>query len=371
MSAVPIKNGKGAIILHTNLTDLVRTQRELERALSEVAQLTDRLQAESEYLREEIKSRHDFEEIVGNSEAIRKTLRRVELVARTSSTVLLLGETGTGKELLARNIHARSERQSRPLIKVDCGTLPSGLIESELFGHERGAFTGAYESKAGRFELAHEGTIFLDEIGELPLDLQSKLLRVLEDGELRRLGARQEKEVNVRVIAATNRDLRQAIRKGEFREDLYYRISVFPIEIPPLRRRPEDISPLVSYFVTQCAREACKTIRSISKASMSALEAYDWPGNVRELRNVIERSVILCQDEILEVAESLGDFEVDTAQSKGQLAEDVEAVERTRILRALEESGWKVKGDGNAASRLGLSPSTLRSKMKKLGITRP
>ena len=371
MSATAMKNAQGAIIVHTNLTELVRTLREVEHALSALMELKDRSQAENEYFQDAIKSTHDFEDIIGNSEAIRRTLKRVELVASTDSTVLLLGETGTGKELLAHAIHARSERRSRPLIKVDCCTLPSGLIESELFGHEKGAFTGAYQSKIGRFELADDGTIFLDEIGELPIDLQSKLLRMLDTGEFERLGSQQVRTANVRIIAATNRNLSKAIREGTFRADLYYRLSTFPIDIPPLRERREDIAPLVSFFVTRLAAEGGKTIRSISKASLRALETYDWPGNVRELRNVIERSVILCQTETLELSESLGEFESQTPGSMGPLKQDLQAVERARILRALDASQWKIKGDGNAASRLGLAPSTLRSKMKMLDITRP
>ncbi len=371
MSATAMKNGKGAITLHADVTDLVVARQQAERALAEVSQLKERLQAESEYLRDEIKSCHNFEEIIGNSESLRATLRKVEHVSKTNSTILLLGETGTGKELLARAIHARSERRNRPLIKVDCATLPSGLIESELFGHEKGAFTGAYETRIGRFELAHEGSIFLDEIGELPLDLQSKLLRVLEAGESRRLGSKHEQKVDIRVIAATNRDLQKEIRAGRFRADLYYRLGVFPIEIPPLRERREDIPTLVAFFVTESAAACGRTIRSIAKTSMDMLEAYDWPGNVRELRNVIERSVILCAAETLELAESLGDIDAPNPAPKSLLKQDLESVERSRILRALDESGWRIKGDGNAASRLGLSPSTLRSRMKKLAITRP
>jgi len=368
VSVTPMKDGQGAIMLHTNLTDLVRAQRELERALAEIAQLKEKLQSENQYLHEMIESSHDFHEIIGNSELLRKTLRQLELVAETGSTVLLLGETGTGKERFAHAIHARSARKTRPLITVDCGTLPSGLIESELFGHEKGAFTGAYEPRVGRFELAHEGTIFLDEIGELPLDVQAKLLRVLEEGEVRRLGSQQARKVDVRVVAATNRDLEKATREGKFRADLYYRLSVFPITIPALRERREDIAPLVAFFVTRCSAELGKTFHSVSKESLGALEAYDWPGNVRELRNVIERSVILCQGETLELTESLGGVRAQPSRSKGLLKQDLAGLERARILRALEESDWKIKGDGNAASRLGLAPSTLRSKMRTLNL---
>jgi transcriptional regulator with GAF, ATPase, and Fis domain len=280
----------------------------------------------------EINDKHDFEEFVGRSERIVATLRQADQVAKTDSTVLLLGETGTGKELLARAIHARGTRANRPLIKVDCSTLPSGLVESELFGHEKGAFTGAHLAKAGRFELADGGTVFLDEIGELPLELQTKLLRVLEEGVFLPLGSKRERKVDVRVIAATNRDLQGEVREGRFRSDLYYRLSVFPIEIPPLRERREDIPLLVSHLVSRLGARLGKPVKSVARSSMDALVAYDWPGNVRELQNVIERSLILCSG---------------------------------------EESGWKIKGPDNAASRLGMKPSTLRSRMTRLGIQRP
>jgi PAS domain S-box-containing protein len=368
-----IVDGKGIVGIGaiSDVTEHVLADRRLEDALVEIGQLKDRLQAESEYLQSEIKIDHDFEEIIGNSAAMLKTLRKVEMVANTDSSVLLQGETGTGKELLARAIHARSRRKGRPLIKVDCSTLPAGLIESELFGHEKGAFTGAHETRIGRFALAHEGTIFLDEIGELPADLQSKLLRVLEDGVLQRVGSSEDTHVDVRLIAATNRDLKEEIKKGTFRSDLFYRLSVFPIETPPLRSRREDIPLLVSYFTTNVSTTLGKTIHSISKESMEVLEAYEWPGNVRELRNVIERSAILSGGDVLEVQEVLGNVSVTASSSKSGLNQDMDDVERARIVRALEESDWKIKGDGNAASRLGLSPSTLRSRMKRLEITRP
>jgi transcriptional regulator with GAF, ATPase, and Fis domain len=284
--------------------------------------------------------------------------------------VLLLGETGTGKELLARALHSRSNRTSKPLVKIDCATLPSGLVESELFGHEKGAFTGATERKLGRFELADGGTIFLDEIGELSLDLQAKLLRVLQEGEFQRIGAKREQKVDVRIIAATNRELRKEMREGRFRSDLYYRLSVFPIESPPLRDRREDIPLLASYFLSRFRAKVGKSFSAIEKSSMEALVAYDWPGNVRELQNVIERSMIVHTGNTLIVDDALGDFGAPARESASALTQSLETVERITIQRALEESGWKVKGKGNAASRLGINPSTLRSRMKKLGIAR-
>ena len=368
----PDRSANGTVVgVFCVVQDVTQAKKDLDGALAEVKRLRDQLQAESIYLQEEIKTTHNFDEIIGNSAPMHATLRMVEQVAPTDATVLLLGETGTGKELLARAIHSRSGRKDRPLIKVDCGTLPSGLIESELFGHEKGAFTGAHELKVGRFELANTGTIFLDEIGELPLDLQSKLLRVIEDGRFQRLGAKDEQEVDVRIIAATNRDLKTEMREGRFRSDLYYRLGVFPIESPPLRDRREDIPLLVSFFVSRCTVSMGKKINAIDNASLEMLVAYDWPGNVRELRNIVERSVILSQSDTLEVKEALGRVEELSPAPNGLLKQSLQSVERARIIHALEESNWKIKGPQHAASRLGLSPSSLRTRMKKLGITRP
>jgi transcriptional regulator with GAF, ATPase, and Fis domain len=361
-----------AVVFHSRLQDLIDSRQELEQQIAAVQELSQRLVAESEYLRVEIEALHDTEEVVGSSEAMKRVLDQAELVATTGATVLLLGETGVGKELLARRIHAGSARHERPLIKVDCGTLPAGLVESELFGHEKGAFTGAHKAKPGRFELANHGTIFLDEIGELPMEAQTKLLRVLEDGQMQRVGSLSEKKVDVRIIAATNRDLRQAMRDGRFREDLFYRLSVFPVEVPALRERPEDIPYLVELFVRRYSKLIGRRVDRIPRSCMNTLVAYDWPGNVRELRNVVERSVILCQDGTLKVdalvSSSAG---IPVLETSGNLERDLEAVERARITRALEAARWKIKGEGNAASQLGLSPSGVRSKMKRLGITRP
>ena len=358
-----------AIGVLKDVTKQVLAKQELERTVAELTALKDKLLAESQYLQSEIKGQHDFEEIIGSSPALTATLRKVEMVAPTDSTALLLGETGTGKELLARAIHARSGRSHRPLIKVDCSTLPEGLIESELFGHVRGAFTGAYETKTGRFELAHEGTIFLDEIGELPMDLQAKLLRVLDSGEIQQLGSKEERTIDVRVIAATNRDLEGEVREGRFRSDLYYRLGVFPIESPPLRDRREDIPAIASFFVSRSATAMGKPISRIDQVTMDNLVVYDWPGNVRELRNVIERAVILCRGTTLSVEESLG---ISLApETPGSFKRDLHAIERTQILQVLKTSNWKVKGTGGAADRLGLKPSTLRSRMQRLGISRP
>jgi transcriptional regulator with GAF, ATPase, and Fis domain len=298
----------------------------------------------------------------------------VEQVAPTNATVLITGETGTGKELVARSVHAQSSRADRLLVPVNCATLPSNLIESELFGHEKGAFTGAVRQHIGRFELADGGTIFLDEVGDLPLELQPKLLRVLQEGEFERLGSTKTIKVDVRVIAATNRDLDQAVAAGEFRKDLYYRLEVFPIHVPPLRDRPSDIPVLVWYFLGRTKLSIGRPIESIPDDVMQRLERYPWPGNVRELENVIERAVILTRGTSLHVDESFGRNGVGRTAAPGALdiqSARLEDVERAHIVNVLEECGWYIKGRSNAAERLGLHPSTLLHRMKKLGIERP
>ena len=345
------------------------SERQLRASLAEVEQLKQRLLAESRYLEKEISETGRFEEIIGESEEIRAIFHQVEQVAATNATILVLGETGTGKELIARTVHRLSARADRALVKVNCATLPSTLIESELFGHERGAFTGAVKRKIGRFELAHEGTIFLDEIGDLPLDLQAKLLRVLQDGEFERLGSTTTQRSDVRVIAATNCDLLAAIEDGGFRSDLYYRLRVVPIEMPPLRRRREDIPLLAWHFVRLHQAGMNKTIRRIPSKVTQAMRAYDWPGNVRELANVIERAVILTTGETLVIDEAF--VRASEPAARQPEAEDLKTVERAHIIDTLERCGWKVKGSGHAAERLGLNPSTLRARMKKLGINRP
>jgi len=340
-------------------------ERRLSRALEKIQELQQRLQNENVYLREEIRLTHNFEEIVGISDALKYVLYKIEQVAPTDATALVMGETGTGKEIVARAIHHASRLSARPLVKVNCATLPANLIESELFGHEKGAFTGAQARQTGRFELADGGTIFLDEIGELPLSLQSKLLRVLQDGEFERLGSGRTLRVKVRVIAATNRNLADDVRQGRFREDLWYRINVFPITVPPLRKRREDIPPLVSYFADQYGTRMGKKIELIPPAAIQALRSYPWPGNVRELRNVIERAVILSTPPVLNVEIPMGPHTAGTAGRR--LAE----VERDHIYQVLEACNWKIEGDRGAARVLDLNPGTLRSRMKKLAIRRP
>jgi formate hydrogenlyase transcriptional activator len=346
----------------------------VENALAyrEIAELKDKLSDEKLYLQDEIRSEHNFEEIIGQSQALRQILKQVETVAPTDSTVLLLGETGTGKELIARAIHNLSSRGERTLVKVNCAAIPTGLLESELFGHEKGAFTGAIAQRIGRFELANQGSIFLDEVGDIPLELQSKLLRVLQEQEFERLGGTRTMRVNVRLIAATNTHLAEKVSEKQFRSDLYYRLNVFPILIPPLRKRPEDIPLLVSHFVQKYTRQMKKRIDTIPAAAMKALSEYDWPGNVRELENVIERAVILSRGSQLEpplgeLAKPKKPPSVVSAHSSGTLKE----AERGHIVRALKETKWVVAGPTGAAARLGMKRTTLHSLMKRLGIRRP
>ena len=356
---------------------LLRRERELELrgALAQVQALTERLEAENAYLRQDALDAAVRGDIVGESPALRGVLVQVDQVASTDASVLILGETGVGKELVAKAIHERSHRQGATFVKVNCAALPATLIESELFGHERGAFTGAITRKLGRFEVADGGTIFLDEVGELPMDLQAKLLRVLQDGQMERLGSPVTRTVNVRVIAATNRDLRAAVGAGTFRADLYYRLAVFPIEVPPLRARREDIPLLVWYFLAQFHQTLQKSIDTIPAAAMDRLTAYDWPGNIRELRNVVERAVIISKgttlllDDAFDARRSSPRSPVPSAAPPS--GRTLEEVERAHIVEVLESCGWAIRGRGQAAERLGLHPSTLYSRMKKLGIGRP
>ena len=336
-----------------------------ERVL--LQQEKERLEAQNLYLQEEIHLSHNFEELVGSSATLKKVLSHVERVAPTESTVLIMGETGTGKELIARAIHNLSPRKDKALVKVNCAAIPAGLIESELFGHEKGAFTGALAKRIGRFELADKGTIFLDEIGELSPDVQSKLLRVLQEGEFERVGGAQTLKVNVRVIAATNRDLAQLSRSGHYRSDLYYRLNVFPVQLPPLRERESDLRQLAEYFVQKYATAQGKKIERIPERLWTALQRYHWPGNVRELQHVIERAVILTDGPELAAVDWL---DTPSTLAEGAQLPTLEELEREHIVRALEHVNWKVSGDKGAAAILGLKPTTLEARMKKLGIQR-
>ncbi|MCA1851172.1 MAG: sigma 54-interacting transcriptional regulator, partial [Beggiatoa sp.] len=341
----------------------------LENALAfrEIDELKNQLAKEKLYLEDEIRTEYNFEEIIGESTALKRILNQVETVAPTDSTVLILGETGTGKELIARAIHNLSGRHERTFIKMNCATIPTGLLESELFGHERGAFTGAIAQKIGRFELAHQGTLFLDEVGDIPLEMQAKLLRVLQEQEFERLGSPRTLRVNVRLVAATNRDLARMVADRGFRSDLYYRLNVFPITAPPLRERPEDIPLLVRYFAQRDARRMHKRIETIPTETLTALCRYPWPGNIRELENLIERSVILSQGPELRVP--LGELKAQAmAPADGTVT--LEAAEREHILRALREANGVIGGAAGAAARLGIKRTTLQSRMNKLGISR-
>ena len=352
--------------LEQKTDDLIKAEETLQGAYAEIKRLKDRLQAENVYLQQEI-ARSDYGELIGQSPALSYVFFRVEQVAPQDATVLLLGETGTGKGVVARAIHSRSARKDRPLITVDCSSLPGNLIESELFGRERGAFTGAHDRQIGRFELADGGTIFLDEIGELPLELQSKLLRVIQDGEFERLGSPRTIKVKVRIIAASNRNLEEEVKNGRFREDLFYRLNVFPITIPPLRQRAEDIPLLVKHFVGTFNKKMGKKIETVSKETMDVLQGYHWPGNVRELESVIERAVITSQGAALQVVDRF-----DTFRKQGELAgQDVKALadlEQHHILQVLQKTGWRIEGKNGAAVLLGLNPSTLRARIRKHGI---
>ncbi|MBP7620433.1 MAG: sigma 54-interacting transcriptional regulator [Gemmatimonadales bacterium] len=341
----------------------------LENALAfaEIAALKDRLARENVYLEDEIRGSHNFEEIVGESRALQGVLAKARSVAPTDTNVLLLGETGTGKELVARAIHSMSARRSRTLVTVNCATSPAGLLESEWFGHEKGAFTGAVMQKVGRFELAHQGTLFLDEVGDIPLDLQSKLLRALQEHEIERLGSTRSIRVDFRLVAATNRDLPAMVADREYRADLYYRLNVFPIRLPPLRERPEDIPLLVRYFVQRYAKRLHRPIDAVPRETMNVLCRWSWPGNVRELQNVIERAVILSHGPTLRVPHS--DFEQPAAVVGSPRT--LEEAEREHVVRALESTEWVIGGSSGAAARLGLKRTTLVSIMKRLGIARP
>jgi formate hydrogenlyase transcriptional activator len=337
-------------------------------AFTEIENLKEQLAQEKVYLEDEIRTEHNFEEIVGESQVLRRVLKQIETVAPTDATVLILGETGTGKEVFGRAIHNLSNRRDRTFVKVNCAAIPAGLLESELFGHEKGAFTGAIAQRPGRFELAHQGTLFLDEVGDIPLELQPKLLRALQEREIERLGGTKTLRVDVRLIAATNRNLAEMVADGQFRSDLFYRLNVFPLQAPPLRDRREDIPMLVSYFVQKYALRMERRIESVSAEALQALSDYTWPGNIRELENFIERAVILSSGPVLRF--SLADLKPTAADAPPSPPPTLEAAEREHIVRVLKEAGGVIGGPKGAAVRLGLKRTTLQSKMQKLGISK-
>lgn len=351
------------------IEERTRAEESLKQAYTEIKNLKNRLQAENIHLQQEVARKYNFGEIIGQSDAISQVFTKIEQVAPMDATVLLLGETGTGKGVIARAIHSRSSRKDRAMITVNCTALPANLIESELFGRERGAFTGADARQMGRFELADGGTIFLDEIGEMPMELQCKLLRVIQDGEFERLGSPRTIKVNVRIIAASNRNLEDEIRNGTFRKDLFYRLNVFPITIPPLRQRAEDIPLLINHFVTKFNKKIGKKITSVSPDILNTLQRYQWPGNVRELESIIERAVITSQGTALHVLDKLDSIQ-DTEAPVSQNIKALSELEQQHIIQILQKTGWRIEGANGAAVLLGLNPSTLRARMRKYGIRR-
>ncbi|WP_020676826.1 sigma-54-dependent transcriptional regulator [Geopsychrobacter electrodiphilus] len=351
-----------------------KAEKSLHKSYAEIRQLKDRLKEENVYLRNEVDKKYNFGEIVGQSDALAVVYSQVQQVAPMNATVLLLGETGTGKGVVARAIHRSSTRKDHPIITVNCTTLPATLVESELFGREKGAFTGSDTRQIGRFELANGGTIFLDEIGEMPLELQSKLLRVIQDGEFERLGSPRTIKTDVRIIAATNRDLKEEIRTGKFRQDLYYRLNVFPITLPPLRERKEDIPLLVNHFVAIFNKKIGKKIETVSTNTLNHLHEYHWPGNVRELESIIERAVITSQGNSLQVLDRFEMIQavadVGASEVENQEIKALADLEHDHICQVLQQTGWRIEGKSGAALLLGLNPSTLRARMRKMGIAR-
>ncbi len=356
----------GAVAVFRDISAQQQTQNELKQALEQVKHLSEQLQDENNYLIAELNEDWQDSGLVGQSHVFQAMLAQIKLVSETDSTVLILGENGTGKELVARNLHRLSKRSNQAFIKVNCAAFTPSLLESELFGHERGAFTGANERRKGRFELADKGTLFLDEVAELPLEAQSKLLRVLQEQEFERVGGSTTLKVNIRVLAATNRDLWQMVEKGTFRIDLYYRLNVFPIKVPALKERKEDIPYLCTNLITQLNKRLAKQIKGVSKKAISQLQAYDWPGNIRELQNVLEREAILTKHTVLKLSQPLHGDASTAVNTSLTLAE----AQKQHIIAVLELSQWQISGDKGAACKLGLPESTLRSKMRKLGISK-
>jgi PAS domain S-box-containing protein len=383
MSAIGHRDPEGNVdrmlVASKDVTERNRAERELRRTLAENARLREELERERDYLREEVNVALNFGRMVGTSRALRAMMKRIEAVADTPVSVLLLGESGVGKELIASEIHSRSQRADKPLVRVNCASIPKELFESEFFGHVKGAFTGAHRDRIGRFQLADGGTLFLDEVGEIPLELQGKLLRVLQESEFERVGDDVTRSVDVRVIAATNRDLEKLVYDGAFREDLFYRLSVFPVEVPPLRERGEDIIQLAQYFLEQTCRDFGREPLTLTRAQAENLRAYDWPGNVRELKNVIERAVILSTGKVLRLDLSMAGIASEGAatgaarsQAEDVLTEkDMREFQKANIIRALKQANWKVSGKGGAAETLGVKPTTLADRIKSYEIARP
>jgi PAS domain S-box-containing protein len=382
-SAISERDGSGKVyrmlVASKDVTERNRVEKELRRTLAENARLHQELERERDYLREEVNVRMNFGRIVGQSPALKQMLSRVEAVAQTPATVLVLGESGVGKELVAHAIHAQSPRADAPLVKVNCASIPKELFESEFFGHVKGAFTGAQRDRVGRFQLADGGTLFLDEVGEIPLELQGKLLRVLQESEFERVGDDITRSVDVRVIAATNRNLEKLIVDGEFREDLFYRLSVFPVEVPPLRKRREDLIPLAQHILQEACNNFGRKPLKLTRAQAHEILAYDWPGNVREMKNVIERAVILSKGDVLrfDLSMSRGNEQTNdvmlTVDDPGEILteEQMKALQKKNLLAALTQANWRISGEGGAAELLGVRPTTLADRVRKFGLRKP
>lgn len=383
MSAISVRDDHGKLehmlVASKDVTERNRAERELRRTLAENARLRDELERERDYLREEVNVAMNFGRIVGTSSSLRRMLKRVEAVAETPASVLLQGESGVGKELVAHAIHVRSARAAGPLVKVNCASIPKELFESEFFGHVKGAFTGANRDRIGRFQLADGGTIFLDEVGEIPFESQGKLLRVLQESEFERVGDDVTRSVDVRIIAATNRNLEELIVDGRFREDLFYRLSVFPIDVPPLRERGDDIVQLAQHFLEQTCKDFGRDILTLTRAQAAILRSYDWPGNVRELKNVIERAVILSQGKVLRLDLSMPALRADSPELQPAQAEkeailtekEIKELQKANLIKALKQTNWRVSGAGGAAEMLGVRPTTLADRIRSLKIKRP
>ena len=382
-TSTPIwENGKlsGAVVIFRDISERVRMEEEREKAFEEIKRLKEQLEQERDYLRDEINITANFGEIIGESQALKRTLSQIEAVARTPTSVLILGESGVGKEMIARAIHLNSDRAQQPLVKVNCASIPKELFESEFFGHVRGAFTGAHRDRVGKMHLANNGTLFLDEVGEIPLDLQGKLLRALQESEFEKVGDERTQKVNVRIIAATNRDLEEEVKAGRFREDLYYRLSVFPVEVPPLKYRSEDIPPIAQHFIDCFCRQLGRKSFVLTRNQVAKLKQHSWPGNIRELKNVVERAVILSSgsnrlnlDSALPGQDHSAQVAIDAVPGSGEVLTDKELrqLEKNNLLLAMERSSWKISGEDGAAELLGLKPSTLAYRLSQFGIKRP
>lgn len=382
-TSTPIWEGgelKGAVVVFRDISERIKIEEERAKAFAEIRDLKEQLEQERDYLRDEINVTANFGEIIGESQALKRTLSQIQAVANTPTSVLILGESGVGKEMVARAIHMHSDRADCPLVKVNCASIPKELFESEFFGHVRGSFTGAHRDRVGKMKLANNGTLFLDEVGEIPLDLQGKLLRALQESEFERVGDERTQKVNVRIIAATNRDLAEEVKQGRFREDLYYRLSVFPVEVPPLKERTADIPPIAQHFIQSICQQLGRAPLALTKAQVARLRQHDWPGNIRELKNVIERAVILSAgSNKLNLEQSMpgdnhgGELEQASVLEQSDILTESEfrVLEKANLRKAMQKTDWKISGAGGAAELLGIKPSTLAYRLSQFGIKKP